>query len=599
MMSFPRQKSIFLMTLLLLFVAMTRLLVMPRMPLNTDEVWSVWQTMGTPLQILQWTPYDWPPLYYQVLGAWRAVAGMDPFVLRYLSLLSFLVGCAALYRVLRRLGEKQAAFLVVPAYAALTYLGILGTEVRGYALLLGLMPVTFWLTLRYFDHPVWRRALLVGIGLATMFYISLSSVGAFLMLGLYTLIIYRRKVWRWWLPGVIAAVLALPEIQAKLSLTVVHTNTTLNLNLPPLPQALFNLYQDFFGIPFILLWSILLFIASVPLLYRLRRVSCLTVALLVWASGGVLLYFSNPLLGFFSPRYGWWVMIGIALWTAYGLARLPRWMPTVAGLALLVMAFSAVPIPQVGDFFPRIGPDLAWLKDHIQSGDVVVVDPKNNCGSPESWDYFERVYFPRGLTFASDVTGSRRVWYVTFNGREDPALKQQVMQDRIPGEFVGPPACLMRLYEAPPDIVGIPFENGMRFHGADILDPSGLIWSGTVIRREGEKVRFRLWWSVDHPVDQDYSVGTYLIHVSGKLIDEVNSAPQVVYPEGAPQQTSQWQPGQYYVEERDLTIRYPSGKWNLGIYLAVYFWQDQHRLSAPGVDDRGLLLVRPVQVMAW
>ncbi len=33
--------------------------------------------------------------------------------------------------------------------------------------------------------------------------------------------------------------------------------------------------------------------------------------------------------------------------------------------------------------------------------------------------------------------------------------------------------------------------------------------------------------------------------------------------------------------------------------MAVYFWQDQQRLAAPGVDDRGLLNIGQVLVHSW
>jgi hypothetical protein len=320
----------------------------------------------------------------------------------------------------------------------------------------------------------------------------------------------------------------------------------------------------------------------------------------LWAFGGaILLYFLNPFLAFFSPRYAWWVMIGIALLTAYGLARLPGIVRLGAGFLLIGMAFVAVPIPHIDDFVPPLGTNLEWLKDHLQQGDAIVVDPSNTCGPSESWDYYIRLYFPTGLLIVNDPTGYRRVWYVTFEQREDPTLLTQVTEHHVPDRFVGPPGCIFRLFQAPPDIQGVLFENGMRFHGADIIDSDGLVWNAPITRHEGETVHIRLWWSVDKPIAQDYSVGTYVINSKGNLLSEVNAAPMLTSPEGAPVETSQWQPGQYYIEERDLTLPYPTVKSSAGIYLAVYFWQDGKRLNAPGVDENGLLLLRKIQIMAW
>src|SRR5215216_5973057 len=83
----------------LLLVAASRLLVLHHIRMGGDEIWSVWQTLGTPSQIMQWTPFDWTPGYYLTLVFWRGFAGMLPFALRMLSLLVFLMGCAGLYRV--------------------------------------------------------------------------------------------------------------------------------------------------------------------------------------------------------------------------------------------------------------------------------------------------------------------------------------------------------------------------------------------------------------------------------------------------------------------------------------------------------------------
>ncbi len=41
---------------------------------TVDEVWSVWQGLGTPDQIVRWTPYDWPLV---IIWRWRA-GGSSP-----------------------------------------------------------------------------------------------------------------------------------------------------------------------------------------------------------------------------------------------------------------------------------------------------------------------------------------------------------------------------------------------------------------------------------------------------------------------------------------------------------------------------------------
>src|SRR5690606_30085609 len=115
--------------------------------------------------------------------------------------------------------------------------------------------------------------------------------------------------------------------------------------------------------------------------------------------------------------------------------------------------------------------NMLWLTEHIRSGDVLIIDPRSDCGPPEEWDYYTRVFFPvGGLQIVSEPEAYRRVWFGVFNGWQDQALETRIKTGRIAGRFVGPPQCLFQLYEAPPHPEGILFENGMRFHGMDILE---------------------------------------------------------------------------------------------------------------------------------
>ena len=83
------------------------------------------------------------------------------------------------------------------------------------------------------------------------------------------------------------------------------------------------------------------------------------------------------------------------------------------------------------------------------------------------------------------------------------------------------------------------------------------------------------------------------------MLTELNGTPQVFYPARAPQETSRWKPGQFYIEERDLTLPYPTAKSTVGIYMVVYFWGDGKRVSAPGVDADNALLLSALRIMSY
>ncbi len=364
----------------------------------------------------------------------------------------------------------------------------------------------------------------------------------------------------------------------------------------PAPLIAFgNLFRDYLGRGWIV-WVVIL-IVSIGLLLPRLRANRPALALLLWVVGGVvLMYVLNPVLGFFLARYSWWVMMGIALLVALGLAYLPKQAVTGAAVILLGLSFVATPLNEQSS---ALNDNLEWLHTHIQPGDALVIDPANNCGSPSEWDYAIRAYFPDGLLVASNPDGYRRVWYVTFNGRQTPALSHQISDQGVAEEFVGPAGCFIQLNQAAPDVNGILFENGMRFHGVDVLDADGRLWSAPAVRHEGETVTIRLWWSADKPIDLDYSVGTYIL--GGSLLAQVDGAPQLIFPEKAPHETSRWKTDQLYIEERTLKLpdQFPIGDYTFNLDLAVYDSQSNQRVNAPGEDADHLLLMRQIFVKAW
>jgi len=582
-------------TAVLFLIALSRMLRLPDLiDMASDEIWSIWQTQGTAQQIVQWTPYDWPPLYYLLLGGWRVLVGMHPIALRMLSLLLFMLASAVVFRLMRRLGAPPpAAMLGVLAYSALGYAVFVSLYVRGYTLVTLLAPLALWLTLRYFARPTLRRALPLGLTLAAMFYTTLSTLGMFLALGLFSLIVYRKQVWRWWLPGVIAGLLALPEVANKAALGVSRVAATSQQQLDPLPQALGDLFSAYTGNGAVI-WAVLLAIATLLLtLWRPPRAS--TLGVLAWILTPVALYVLNPIIGLFSYRYTLWVMVGVALWAGLGLARLPRTGQIAAGGLLSVLMFLPIPLDRYEYFYPPLGQNLAWLTEHWQTGDVILIDPNwrdptCHCDRAEEWDYYTRLFFPHGLQFVDAPEGYQRVWYVTWQSRQDRALEARVNTGRRASIFVGPPEALIRLYEGPPDAEGTPFANGMRFHGLQVPDAPAI-----PLRHEGETVTVRLWWSTDHLLDADYSI-SLRAQYGETLVTQVDGPINI---DGAPLETSRWQPGQLYVDERTLALPFPAGQGDYFLNLVVYQWWDGQPIGAPGADDNGQLRVGRVYVKSW
>jgi len=596
---------------LLFLIAASRIIHLYGLEMHTDEVWSIWQSLGPPDQIIRWTPYDWPPLYYLMLGGWQALVGIQPYTLRVSSLLLFLISVASLYRIARRLRDEPTAVMVILVYSALGFTIRISTEVRGYMLMITLVIAAFWLMLRYFEHPSVKRAIPLAVSMAAAFWTYFPSVIGFALIGLYSLVVYRRSLWRWWLPGLLALLLAAPIIVTKLpqaALRIVATDT----DLPPTLGTALSLnfaeltVSDFVDYP-VIIWLALFVAATLLVVWRWRAVQPTTWAFSIWIFVLPMILFAlNPWLKFFDKHYSMALVIAIALWIGCGLAYMPRIGRTTLMLVFVALMFFPFTLDYYDDFWRPFSANFQWLSKRIQPGDVLLIDPNKGVDKYYEWAYASKLFFPNGLHFVTDPTGYRRVWYVTFENKRDPETDQRVRQDRLERYFVGPAYLFFRLYEAPPDSQGILFDNGMRFHGADILDESSEIYqSGPLVsRHENETVRLRLWWSVDKPPTNDYSVGLYLM--SGmRVVSQVDGPPYVVTleypPDLPPQETSRWQPGRYYTEERELTVpdELNARRNAYQIFLSVYQWWDNERVNAPGLDAERLLLLQSIYNETW
>lgn len=606
----PDHRRLVFIVIALWVIAAARFSQLPPLEMDVDEAWSVWQTLGTPGDIVRWTPYDWPPLYYLTLAGWRELAGKHPLALRMLSVLIFLLGSTGLYRVLKRWSNHQAAVVGMLAYGGPVYSLLLSTELRGYALLLGLFPLTLWLALRYFDQPRAGRGVVLGLGLAAMFNTSFTAVTTFLILGLVTLLLYRRALWRWWLPGVVGGLLSVPTL-----LKVLPTATDPNRadairagDLDPFVPAVRDLFATQTG-DHALVWGILLGGATALALFEGRRYTlsdqtaagkprrAALAALIIWVVTLLpVLYVTQNQIGFFNPRYSWIMLPGYALLIGRGSSRLSY--PAAAGVAILCTGLMFAPgeINALKIDAPPLESSLRWLRDHLETGDVVLVDPALPCAGAHEWEVLTQVYFPAGLHFVDAPTHHRRVWYVKNKNTSNAALQARIEQGRVAGRFVGPPTCLFRVYERPPLADGILFDNGMRFHGHTIISGDANGAGPVTVRHEGEALRVRLWWSADHALAADYSVGLHLVDPHGQLVAQSDAAPQVI---DGPHETSRWAIGPYYSEERTLTIPNPTGRGEYRLMLVVYQWWDNTRIPAPGVTPSGQLNLQRVDVWSW
>lgn len=560
----------------------------------------MWQTMGSPAQIIEWTPFDWAPGYYLLLGAWRGLVGIDPVILRFLSVLFSLLTIAVIYRVALRLTQRHSGgILAFMIYAIMGFTVYQGVILRGYSMLSFLGCLAFWLMLRYFARPTWRRGILLGAVLGAMLYTHYSAVFAFAAYGLYTLMTSPRRILRWLLPVAVLAILNIPQLPKQSQ----YLFTQSNFGAKPLPievwENLRMLFVDFSGDAW---WVILLalLLAAVFYLHR-RQVSRPMIALGLWVLMPLFLYispaaaqiFSDPVTGTYLPRYFWWLSLPLVLWIAWGLSRAPRFV--MRGIGALLVAGVLLPIPtRYQENVPPFMSVFSQLAPEVRAGDVFLIDPNfPERFSPYQWQYFTQVYFPSGINFVDEPGLHRRIWYISVNGGQDVATLEALNTDYVPGKFIGPWSFLVQLYQSPPDREGILFENGMRFHGADI---SGAEEPATTVYRAGETLDVRLWWSVDAPPARDYSIGLYLFDSTNALRTENNSAPLI---DALPSETSRWETRRYYLDEREIVLPSQVQTQMFTLDMAVYQWWDGQRIEGDGVNADQLLHLSQFEINTW
>ena len=597
--------------MIVLIVAAARILRLNDYHLHTDELWSIWQGFGSFTDTLRWTPYDWPPLYYLVLDAWVELAGLQPVALRMASVFSFLIGAACFYQVLRKHISELSAVIGILVFGGIAYSIFLSIELRGYALMLGMIPLAWWIAQRMMQKPKWYFVTPFIVCTTASIYSTYISIFPVLLLYLYIVLFSPTSLknsLRLWLSIILSTfLLLLPLILHITPLVFSRVEVTTKITLPPIHEAHANWFAHTLNRGIWLLLFLIILAAMVSI--RKRRINRLE--LLFWLWGIIALptlYVLNPILAFFGPKYSSWVFFGIAGFVAINVEAIDaRFRRVILGIVIVLfsipMQFSIYYDP-TDDYIlaQHLAENFTWLRDELQANDHVLFADDEECTfHVNNWNLPLAIIKPDGLNIVDSVKNHPRIWFVTADGSPDSPHWETLRRDYVERHFVGPPGCLFRLYERPPDAEGVLFANGMRFHGAQFLQDGEALPPGFIPQlHEGEGFQVRLWWKVEERLPQDYSVGTFLFDAAGRVIEEVHGPPDPSYPEGAPWETSRWQVGQIYYEDRQFELPYPLERQRLELRMAVYHWeQPAQRFEAEGVDAIGMMPILSLNVFSW
>lgn len=419
----------------LFLVFASRVQFLRDIPVSQDEARSAMRMMGTAAEIIAWQPPDWPPLHNLMLGAWSSIAGEFPFSLRVFSAFFSLVSVCIAYRMAYQLTkDRQVAWGTLIFYAGLGMSVYLGVFLRGYVVVLVLFPLAIWLTSRYFHtHHKWDMMWL-AITLGAMFITTYTAIFAFLFLGLYTVLVYPRQIWRWIPVGVIASPFALIELLRKWDYWIERaesSNFTEGYGYD-IGSVFVELFQDYFG-QIEIFWIILVILSCVLFMWKGRH----QFRLFLWVVIGCLL---APVITFWlvesrtfvlmTSRYSWWVLIMLAFGFSLGLRYLPRivWL----GVSIIILG-SMFMLPLQTQYYTEheftghYEDNMEWLSNQMQAGDALLFDPNyciRDCFDHDTLAYFWDIYLGDTVTRINTLGEHRRMWLWRGIGHSRELLKE-------------------------------------------------------------------------------------------------------------------------------------------------------------------------------
>lgn len=566
-----------------------------------DELWSMFQATHDFQHVLRERELNWPPGYAVLLHFWIKAISANDFVVHTLGALIGLLGVAFAIQAGRALHSKVAGWLTGLVLGTSGYATYFWLEARGYGLIITLEMALVWFHIRWTRKPTWGRAIpytLVQIGVLYTHF----SCGLVILLTAVNVVftVPRRLWWRWGIIMAVTAAAFLPLLPQFWDSYQLRKKALSEGNLPGYflkgPESIYQAYSVHHD----LWWAVILVLAGAGLVWwaghKWRKTLPTLVWLFAWGLGvPVFAYFTRASEGLFTTRYLSFTVPAIMLLVGTGLAALP-YSGRVGG-AVVMFYFALFPWrpfdhrPQYSDA-PPVRDLVREMARRFKPGDVLVIDPTIQYGGYDWW-YYEPLYFQGGHIpqVADGTQAGARVWYLVRQGSVHQDILRTVESGRIATEFWGPWYFIATLYEGPPLSPGYRLGDAVRFRG-DTL-PAGRHYM------PGDTLRVQTWWAVETPPGVDYSIGLHLIGPDGALVAQADGGPSGPY---TPAQTSAWQPGQVYRDDRQLHIPWCLKSGDYEVRLVVYQWWDGTKLepeasAQPGAD--GSLLLDTVQIESF
>lgn len=590
-------RSLVISTAVLLIAAAVLFSRVASLTMGYSEAFSVFHVSGTYEQVFD-PDLAYPPGFYVALYWWQKLVGSQEIALTSIAVLTGMIAVALVIQIGRQMHSLRAGWLAGFAVATSGYATYFLLELRATAVALTAIALLMWVHLLWLKRPTLRRSVLYTLAMTLALFTHYYIIFLIAFLGLHILLIRWRLWWRWGALTIAGGLLLIPLIPPLDALWKLfwgmRTGTTSFASHLLMP---FSTYYQAFSAHWDIAFAVVLVAVLVGAAFLLRgRYSerAHVVWLLLLAIGVPLFaYFTRERFGFFLTRYLFYVILPAYVLIGMGLAAAPKAVRTLGVGALMLLAFAPW---QPFDFrtpltdAPDVKDMVRYLNERMKPDDVLVVDPNCSCGDPLIWWYYESTLTAQGLRRAgADDPLPARVWYLVRQGAADDALTHRITQDRIATTYYGPWYFIATLYEGLGDVQA---QFGDHLHlGRVEVTPQKFA-------HVGEEITVSSWWSVDAPLGQDYSISLQVIYASGALLTQIDSGPLGQY---TPAQTSAWEPGSIYPDDRSITLPFDMTGGEYDLRLIVYQSATGERL--PVTDSSGSVsdgfLIQQINVVTY
>ncbi|MCB9459043.1 MAG: glycosyltransferase family 39 protein [Anaerolineaceae bacterium] len=529
------------------------------------------------------------------IWVWERLVGTHEVPVRMNSILWSMLSLAITYQIAKSWfkerrtdkNRRRDKGRLIGTYAIIllsvnAFFFIYSLEMRMYALAM----LTSVLSMRFFSlwlqKQKWYLAVMYGLSVPLMLYTH-YYLGFIVLVQIIYFVLRHGLNWRLWLQAIGAALVAI-IVWFPGMLIIYHQFARIDfgdaggLKIPTSPTNLQTINELlrvvtngywFIFIPLMLL-----------AIWRWWRRGGLWLAML-WGIGvPALVLLVNTQSTIFTQRYVSFLIVGLGLVFAAGLAALPRRLGWVALIVIVPLCYNSV-TSHITDRIP-FRDIYTQMAEASEPDDLILVQHGPDYFKKEMMErYLPDYLLDDNLVYdVADTVGHRRVWHITHEFLTLPVRDtfEALREDREVMYVTPASSCtrawcyVAQLLVAPPQAEATLFGDQIGFRGVDVDSITD------------DAVTLHLWWENADVVDRDYSISVQILDSSGALVAQADGPITSYFNGGEQIATIDMVPDTNYIDVRTLDVSdVPPGEYTLE--LIVYWWEDNTRLTRADGSD--------------